>query len=254
MKRLFIKIPVLSAIVWSLTGCDKNEIKYGDFEVVDGSKALLKVNIVSPYRSNPSMYIGIDGQRVSSPITSRTPYPGGGYNTGGGSTADYMALAPGKHAFKMAIPNVGQGTDSIVLYTTEINLQAGINQSLHVCDTGANTTSFLLTDDVAMPDSGFVKYNFVHLMPNVPALDLYFGTKLLASNVPYKGNFAFTMPTPTASAAWSIREAGTATNLASYTSASSYTNRRVYTVFASGYAGLASTDTRRPFVSFYLNW
>lgn len=244
----------LSALVCSLASCDKNEIKYGDFDVVDASKALLKVNIVSPYRSNPQIYIGIDGQRVSNPITSRTPFPGGGYNTGGGSTADYMALTPGKHEFKIAIPNIGKDTDSIVLYTTEINLEAGKNQSLHVCDTGTNTTSFLLTDDVKMPDSGFVRYKFVHLMPNVAAIDLYYGTTKLATEIPYKGSFEFTMARPTASAAWTTKVAGTSTTLATYTSASTYTNSRVYTAFASGYSGLTSTDPRRAFVSFFLNW
>lgn len=257
MKKLFITIPVLSAFICFLTGCDKNEIKYGDFDVVDGSNALLKVNMAIPYKTNPTMYIGIDGKRVSNPITSRTPFPGGGYNTGGGSTADYMVLAPGKHTVSVVIPKkaIGEtGIDSISLFETEITLEAGKNQSLHISDTGSTTNAFLLADDVSMPDSGFVRYKFVHLMPNVAAIDLYYGTKVLATNVPYKGSFEFTMARPTASAAWSTKVAGTSTTLASYTSTSTYTNSRVYTVFASGYSGLASPDTRRPYVSFYLNW
>ena len=260
MKKLLIAIPVLSTLLFSLTGCKKNEIKYGDFDVVDDSKALLKVNVASPYQTNPTMYIGLDGNRLSNPITSRTPFPGGGYNTGGGSTADYMALTPGKHAFKLAIPAkdpVKAGADSIVLFQTDITLESGRSQSLHICDTAANTQAIMVSDDRLAADSGTVKYNFVHLIPNVPAIDLYFGTTIVAANVPYKGNKTFSMALPAAVLAWTIRPAGDAvTSLATYPAASStatVTNKRVYTVFASGFKG-ATDATRKPYVSFFLNW
>lgn len=262
MKTLSITIAACSALLVLAAGCDKNEIKYGDFERVSADQALLKFNLATPYRSNPGMYIGIDGKRVSNPITSRTPFPGGGFNTGGGSTADYLALTPGKHTVSIVIPKKAPGetgVDSIPLFQTEITIEAGKNQSLHIADTGANTTAFLLTDDATKADSGFIKYNFVNLMPNEPALDLYYdSTNLVAANVPYKGNKTFTMPLPATSLPWIIRPAGApatkATIIASYASASTLTNRRSYTVFASGYAGLISPDTRRPYVSFFLNW
>jgi hypothetical protein len=257
MKKLLIAIPVLSTLLSSMAGCKKNEIKYGDFDVVGPDKALLKVNVVSPYQTNPSMYIGLDGNRISNPITSRTPFPGGGYNTGGGSTADYMAFAPGKHAFKLAIPAkdpLKVGADSIVLFQTDITIEAGISQSLHVCDTAANTQVVIVVDDRVAPDSGTIKYNFVHLIPNVPAIDLYYGTTIVAANVPYKGNKSFSMALPASSLAWTIRPAGdAATSLATYTSSSTIGNKRVYTVFASGFKG-ATDATRKPFVSFFLNW
>jgi hypothetical protein len=262
MKKLSITIAAFSTLLVLAAGCDKNEIKYGDFERVSADQALLKINLATPYKSNPSMYIGIDGKRVSNPITSRTPFPGGGYNTGGGSTADYLALTPGKHTVSIAIPKKTPGetgVDSIALFQTEITIEAGKNQSLHIADTGTSTTAFLLTDDVTKADSGFVKYNFVNLMPNVPAIDLYYdSTTLVAGNVPYKGSKSFTMKLPATSLPWIIRAAGDpatkATIITSYASAATITNRRVYTVFASGYAGLASPDARRPFVAFFLNW
>jgi Domain of unknown function (DUF4397) len=261
MKKRSITIPVISMLLLSMAGCDKNEIKYGDFDRVSTDQALLKVNVVTPYASNPFLYIALDGNRLSSPMTSRTPFPGGGYNTGGGSTADYMVLAPGKHAFSVAIPKktVGQtGVDSIVLFQTEITLEAGKNQSLHISDTAANTVATLITDNVAKPDSGFARYNFVNLMPNVPAIDLYYdSTNLVAANVPYKGSKEFTMAIPAATLSWIIRPAGAAatkaTILAGYPSASTITNRRSYTVFASGFNG-ATDATRKPYVSFFLNW
>jgi hypothetical protein len=264
MKKLSIAIPVFSALLVLAAGCDKNEIKYGEFDRVSADQALLKINNVSTYRSNPTIYIGIDGKRVSNPITSRTPFPGGGYNTGGGSTADYLALTPGKHTVSLVIPKKSLGEthlDSISLFTTEITIEAGKNQSLHITDTGAATQAILLADDVIKADSGFAKYNFVNLMPNVPAVDLYYDSlNLVIGNIPYKGSKSFTMPIPATSLSWIIRPAGApatkATIIAGYPSASTITNRRSYTVFANGYNGIATTgtDPRRPFVSFYLNW
>jgi hypothetical protein len=107
-----------------------------------------------------------------------------------------------------------------------------------------------------MPDSGFVRYQFVNLMPNVEAIDLYFGTAKLASAVPYKDTAVFTMLVPLATAAWTTKIAGTNTTIATYAGATTnYTNRRVYTVFANGYyATPALTDTRRAYLSFYLIW
>jgi len=93
-------------------------------------------------------------------------------------------------------------------------------------------------------------------MPNVPAIDLYYDTIKVASNIAYlsSSNYFDIIRTPT-SLAWTIREAGTlptSTALATYTSANTTQNQRVYTAFASGYKG--SIDAvRRPYIAFYLS-
>ncbi|MGF1922763.1 MAG: DUF4397 domain-containing protein, partial [Bacteroidia bacterium] len=111
-------------------------------------------------------------------------------------------------------------------------------------------------EDVTRPDSGIVKFRFTNLMPNVPAVDLYIGSVLVMGNIPFMGISApFTLPTSQVniSSTWAIRPAGalpTSTALATYNSASTLINSRVYTVFATGYSG--STDAvRRPYVAFY---
>ena len=88
-------------------------------------------------------------------------------------------------------------------------------------------------------------------MPNVPSIDLYNGTTLVASGIAYKSTSDyFTLQLP-ASSAWTIKAAGSSTTLATYSSASTITNARSYTAFAQGYAG--STDaTRKPYISFFL--
>jgi len=256
MKKITIILLVSVVVLLAGIRCSKNEIKYGDFDVVSGDQALLKINYVSAYASNPSVYLGIDGARVSNPLTGRTPFPGGGYNTGGGSTADYLAFAPGKHVLTVIIPKKGTGDDSISLFSTEINIEGGKSQTVHITDTAANTQALATIDDRTKPDTNSIRYKFVHLMPNVPAIDLYYGTTVMATNVTYKGVTEFTMKIPPTSLAWAVRPAGalaTSTALATYTSLSTITNRRVYTIFALGYSG--STDAaRKPYVSFLLNW
>jgi len=256
MKR--ISIILLASVVVLLTGirCTKNEIKYGDFDVIAGDQALLKINYVSAYASNPTVYLAIDGERVSNPLTSRTPFPGGGLNTGGGSTADYLTFAPGKHVLSVVIPKKGTGDDSIPLLSAEINIEGAKSQTVHITDTAANTQVVTSIDDRTKPDTNSIRYKFVHLMPNVPAVDLYYGTTVMATNVAYKEVAVFTTKIPPASLAWAVRPAGalpTSTALATYTSLSTITNRRVYTIFALGYSG--QTDAaRKPYLSFLLNW
>lgn len=250
MKKYFFTT-ITSVVLVIQFGCNKNEIKYGDFDLISNNNANLKVNFTSAYASNPDIQFKIDGKRVSNAIKTRTPFPGGGYNTGGGSTPDYLAVKTGSIAFTASVPQKGTEIDSILLFSTNLDLTGGSFSTLNISDTGASTSSLLVTDDRVSPDSGFVKYRFVNLMPNVPSIDLYNGTTLVASGIAYKSasNY-FTLQLP-ASSAWSIRAAGSSTNLATYSSASTITNARSYTAFAQGYAG--STDaTRKPYISFFL--
>ena len=255
MKQSTI-IYTLLAVVLLSAGCKKNEIKYGEFDNVSPEQALLKINFVSGYASNPAVQFVINGERVSTLITSRTPFPGGGFNTGGGSTPDYLALTPGSKEFKVSIPKKGTNTDSIVLFTTNFNIEAGKAHVAHITDTASKTKILVTNEDLTKPDSGFVKLKFVNLMPNVPAIDLYYGTNKVASNIAYlAASDYFTMQVPSTSLAWAIREAGaapTSTALATYSSASTTANQRIFTAFALGYKG--STDAvRKPYISFLVN-
>ena len=262
MKKIFQYTSLALAGAMLMASCKKNEIKYGDFELVGPDKALFKVNNLSQYKTNPTVVFTIDGKRVNNPITARTPFPGGGLNTGGGSTANYMLFASGSHEFRVVIPSKVTNEDSLELYKTNINLEGGNYQTLHITDTGANTFSTLITDVLQRPDSGKVKYVFLNLMPDAPALDLYYDSTLLASNVAYKSSVEFSKPSSLTAAkpGWWARQSGAAPGtkaLVAYATEagviSSQLNQRVFTIFTSGYASLAGTDTRRPFLSFVFN-
>lgn len=223
----------------------------------------MKVNFISSYQANPSYQIKVDGIRVSSNLTYATPFPGGGLNTGGGNYADYLAVEPGERKITISRPYVGTNNDSVELAAATVTLAADKFYSLYFADTAANTTSILLEDDLKAPDSGFVKYRVVNLIPDLAAgVDIYFGTGAtsttstkVAGPIAYKASSQyFTVPINTGTV-WSFRPGGaaaTTTATASYTSASTVTNQRVFTIITRGYNSQTAAP-RAKAISFIYN-
>lgn len=236
-------------------------------ELVDDTKALVKFNYASQYSNNRSVFIKVNDQRVSTLITGRTPFPGGGYNTGGASTGDYLSFPAGDLKVAIVLPHkVDNGLDSLILFSTNVNVAGGKKYVLHITDTLTTTKTLLTEENFTRPDTATARYRLVNLMPNVPAIDLWYGSaaataadqsgdSLVVSNAAYLTiTPEFTMHAGVAKY-WKIRPAGAAkissTILAFYTSTSSVINQRVYTAFASGYSG--KTNTQKPYISFLLS-
>jgi hypothetical protein len=237
--------------------CEKNELKTPAVQPVT-DKAQVKVIFFSAYKANPLYQININDARVSNALggtSNPSPFPGGGLNTGGGSSADYLALTPGSNKVSIAIPKIGTNTDSVPLASTTVSLESGKKYSLYFTDTAANATSLLVEDSLKIPDSGFARYKFINLMPNQPALDLYIGTTKVASNIGYKQvSPSFVLPTNLTGFTWAIKKAGDAANVGTYAgAASSVANQRVFSVIARGYSGIPTTDFRKPTVSLTYN-
>ncbi len=254
MKKIIISAAFV-AFLASMAGCEKNVEYNATRDLVDSQTALLKINYGSLYPANYPVQLSINGVRMSGLITGRTPFPGGGFNTSGANFPDYLALEAGSKTLTIAIPKKGTNVDSVVLFNSTFSIQAGKNYTAHVTDTFTKTKLYLDQDNLEAPATGFSRYKFVNIMPNVPAVDLYFGTEKVASNITYLSSSPyFTIANPSVITPWSIREAGTSptsTALAVYSSANTYITRRVYTVFALGYKGSTATTTR-PYVSFFL--
>ncbi|PST83979.1 DUF4397 domain-containing protein [Pedobacter yulinensis] len=259
--KIFSKIyliPVLAMAI--IAGCKKEEGNiFSDYELVDqSSMAFIKVNYNVAFRNNPAAQLKINGVRVSGAnLQTRYPFPGGGFNTLGGSTGDYLPVMPGATQVSLSIPKRGTSIDSVNIYQTTVSAVAGKYYSLHVADT-LNTKSLLVEEDYSLPDTASMRYRFVNLMANVPAVDLYNGTVKVASAIPFMGiSEKFTLKFNTATPiSWSVRVAGalpTSTALATYSNVNTALNQRVYTIFATGYNGVgtASTEPRRPFVALY---
>jgi hypothetical protein len=269
MKKISIISACILLAVACVIGCKKNIINYGSVELQDDTKALLKFNYASQYANNRSVYLKINDQRVSNLITGRTPFPGGGYNTGGSSTTDFLQVTPGTIKISVGLPRkVDNGTDSIILYSTTIDIAAAKNYVVHITDTAATTKTVLTEEVFTKPDSLVSRFHFINLMPNVPAIDLYYGAtaanatdqstdSLLVSNIAYLQNSAdFTIKMSGANKIFKIRPAGAAktaaTLLATYTTTSVPNSRRSFTAFASGYSGKVSPSTQRPYISIFL--
>lgn len=258
----------LSLFVICLIGCKKadNDGIVSTFDKNLQGKAMLKINTASVFANNPGMRIKINDILVSDVITARTPYPGGGYNTGGNSLGTYLSVPAGDVKVSLMIPYRKGGTiadtlkwaqDSISLFNTNINVTSGKYYTLHITDTVVNNfKSKLFEESLALPTDTLPYFKFVNLMPNVSAVDLYFGPTLVATNIKYlESSPEFTVDLSQTSTAWTVRQTGlpqTAPALATYTSTGTLTRGRKYTAFAMGYVGLAGTaEPRRPFISFY---
>lgn len=244
---------LLASSVLFVAGCKKSDDYKAEFDRIGPTQSLLKINYASAYVLNPAVQLNIDDTRVSGLITGRTPFPGGGYNTNGSSFPDYLSLAPGTRKLSVVIPKKGTSVDSIVLFSTQLELIAGVNQSVHIMDTLTKTKALLVTDNISLPTAFKARYRFVNLIPNSDALDLYYGPMKVAAAVPYNTPGAvFEMPAAIPDT-FRIREAGSNTVLALYTSGSVISNQRVYTAFAMGYKGSTSA-TLKPYISFALNY
>jgi hypothetical protein len=257
MKKYLLIFGMVMAVI-TIYSCKKNTISVAPFDVAN-DQALFKLNYACPYRSIGAVQIKIDGERVSNTITYNTPFPGGGLNTGGSSNADYMSLSPGEHTVSLSVPKAGSSEDSIPLYSTNVNVDGRTYYTLHVSDTSNNTFSVLLTDLDSKPDSGVSKFSFVNLIP-ASAIDLYYGTTKVASNVGFKNSTDTFSLAAGANLQFFIRLAGSAPNstaLATYpvTGSAGYQipNQRVYTAYARGYLGQPSGDPRRAQLSFLFN-
>ncbi|MFT4093632.1 MAG: hypothetical protein QM640_08325 [Niabella sp.] len=268
MKLFFYTLFLSSFMVFLIWGCKKNQvgtISSNISDEVSSSQAMLKINYASLYEDNRYVLIKLNGQRVSSLLRGRTPYPGGGLNTYGSNYPLFFAVEAGDVSVDITMPytedSAHNGADSAVLYSTAINLTAGNTYVLHITDTSDNTNSVLTTENLNKADSGYNVYRFINLMPNVEAVDLYYGTSssavtgdtLLASNISYLSQSDYITLPIKSTRYWKIRPAGadvtSSTVLAYYSSSSSYVNSRTFTIYALGYNGI-TTAPRKPYVSF----
>lgn len=261
--KIYKYLIIISCALLFFASCDKTVLDYGEVQKLTPETPLIKINYASAYKDDRFVIVKFNGKRVTSRIQNRTPFPGGGYNTRGDVRADYLTIDPGTVKLTVALPfKKDNGLDSLELYSTTLQIEPGKRYVIHIADTAKFTKSVLTEENFLMPDSGFAKYRFINLMPNVPAVDLYYGQSatvhtadsLIAANIGYLKTSDYITLNRASARTWKIRPAGaartTATILASYTSTSSLLNQRTYTVYAHGYSGM-TTATEKPYVSFF---
>lgn len=260
--KIFIIFSFFTLLLF-VFGCSRNEIDYGDIQVVSPEDAIVKINYASLYSDNRQVFIKFNGSRVTPLIYGRQPFPGGGYNTYGDVRADFLVVKPGDLHMSVVLPHkIDDGLDSLELYSADFKTEAGKRYTIHIADTAQFTRSLMSEEDFSMPDSGYARYRIINMMPNVPAIDLYYGQdaastladSLVAANVKYMEFSDYFTINRASTRTWKIRPAGaartSATVLASYTSTNTLQNQRTYTVFALGYNGITAAP-RKPYLSFF---
>lgn len=243
---------MLAAGVITLSACEKNTFRTTERSFEEG-KAQIKLGLFNAPTAATSVLAYLNGDRVSSALLLPYPFPGGGFNTGGSSNGDYLAVDAG--ANKLQLYTTNPGTANIVkeFMTANLTFEANKKYTVYTTDTAENAVAIIAPDDAIAPDSGYSRIRFIHLMPNVPAVDFYKGNTLLKSNVQYK-QFTDFFDIPFGSDSFSVRVAGTAPGSA--LSALAYrviapTNRRIYSFLSRGYQG--ATLLRAPNVSAIVN-
>lgn len=272
MKKTILKygIPVLAMVL--LYACSKKDgITNQPYDAygISGTQGQLKINLAFAYTVDYStIRIKVNGKTVSSSLQSRQPFPGGGYNTRGSNFALYLSVPQGANTVSVVLPKVGTDTDSIVMYSGSVTIPDNSPYTLHLADTVGNPRSgkmdeILVKNVVNKMDTGFCRFKFVNLIPNLPAVDLYLNGVLIKSNIAYKSatdtfsvRTGVNQPgwTSAITTTWAVRPAGalpTSTATASYASSNGLQSQKVMTIFSMGYS--AATGTRLPFVAFTLD-
>ncbi|HJV18253.1 MAG TPA: DUF4397 domain-containing protein [Sediminibacterium sp.] len=267
MKKISLKYIIPAAAFLFLYACTKNDgvtnqaySAYG----TSGTAGQLKVILGFAYTVDyNTMVIKINDKVVSNALQTRTPFPGGGYNTRGSNFPNYLSVPQGSNKIAVVIPKKGTAEDSIVLYTTNITIPDNAPYTLHIADTAANTQSKLVKNEIAKVDTGHCRFRFVNLIPNLPAVDIYLNGQLIKNNVAFMAaTDTFTLKTGVNApgyvsgnaTTWDVRPAGAAITtkaIATYSSGNTLQSERVMTIFTMGYSG--STGTRLPYVSFTLD-
>jgi len=262
-----IKYIMPLALLFVFASCKKNTgVTNQPYDTygTPANKGQLKVNLAFAYAIDyANLRIKLNGAYVSNLLQSRTPFPGGGFNTRGSNFALYMSVPLGRNEVSVVMPRTNTNIDSVVLFSTNVNIADNTPQTLHITDTAANTRSVLVRNNIVGIADGMCRFNFVHLMPNVPAVDLYLNGVLMRANIPYLGTSgAMDIPVGInapgfvsgATTTWAVRAAGatsTSAALVSFANASGLQSGVALTGFCMGYAG--ATGARLPFLAMTLD-
>jgi hypothetical protein len=250
-QKIFLSLFALAGI--AMLGCKKNEFRRDEYDTPTG-KAIVKVAYFSADSVSRSAQIYINNQLVSNSINSFTPFPGGGYNTGGNTDNGYLAVdaSKGTADFKFVTANPGSTIISKELFTVSAPVFPNVQQIVFITDTAANTNAFTVKAEADRPDSGFVKMQFVNCIPDSGPISFYFKDSLVADNLKYKESIDFrTLPLYVDTLKiYPTGVAPTVANRIAFYSFAGIGNQKIYSALCRGYIKAKTTgDIRIPKVS-----
>lgn len=257
MMKLNIIFSCALMILLTNIGCKKNTYQVTERITNDGS-AQVKLGYFSAYTVTPNTILYVNDVPVSNTLAAPVSFPGGGLNMNGLSNGDYLLIKPGTTKIQGFRPVPGTGNIMTKLFEFNQEFSANTNYTFYITDTASSTVGFSLEDIKVKPDSGFARFKFVNIMPNLPAVDLYKGSTvgtatLLQGNVNYKtATPIFDLPLPISDSFY-IRPAGAAATTQPIARRFfAFSNQRIYTMLARGYNGSVLT-TLAPNISVIVN-
>ena len=164
IKNTFRIFVALITLFW-LASCEKNKLRTSQYFLAE-DKAYTKFYFLSP--GTPAVMIKINDVKINGGNTSGSA----GVFPSTITFPDYAGTFPGGN-IKMALPNVGTGNDSTVIFTGILSTEAKKFYSVTLADTGVSRTLFTVEDKPAeLPDSGFYKIRFINAMGKSPNVSI----------------------------------------------------------------------------------
>ncbi|WP_162276914.1 DUF4397 domain-containing protein [Mucilaginibacter pedocola] len=161
------------------------------------------------------------------------------YSFGFGNGIDYVSAYTGKRTAKFTTA----GTQTVYKSDT-LTLNQNRYYSLFLTNTTGNEQLLLLSDTIAKPADGKAGVRLINLSPDAPAVDLVIkdGATVVA-NKAFKAYSGF-VPVASNKYTLEIRQAGTATVLATLTNVN-LSNGSLYTVWLQGLAAAGTPDAKK---------
>jgi hypothetical protein len=165
IKNYIVPVFALLVVLTSITSCEKNTLRSSETFLAE-DKAYTKFYFLSP--GTPAVMIKVNDVKINGTNTSGSA----GVFPSTITFPDYAATVPGGN-IKMALPNIGTGNDSVVIFTGTLPTKAGKFHSVTLADTGIDRTLFTVEDNSGnLPDSGFYYVRFINAVAKSPNISL----------------------------------------------------------------------------------
>jgi len=248
-KKINCNLSILVVLVIIFISCEKSELRLTE-TFLPTDQAFVRFNLHSP-NTLGSVAIKINDQKINGNLTS----PISGVFPAVVNTPEYAAVPVGSN-FKLSILRTASLTDSVLLFSSNLQLEKNKFYSVYLADTFSTRSLFILEDnDASLVDTAFVKLRLVNAMPNTALsfieIDSLNPTSVkrdtLSRNIAFKSSSGFlTVPlrNPTnAPLRFRIVSSSTGATVASfnptvaYATAGTFSAGRSMTITISGFLG-----------------
>lgn len=162
-----IKNKIFIACLFLITGiaCKKNIIENLPYDLPT-DKAYVRFALFSP--GTTAVLIKVNDIKINGSNTGGN----GGIYPSISNTPDYAAV-PTTGNFRLSLANSGTSNDSVLIFNSQIAVQAGKFYAVTLADTGIDRTVFSVPDNLGpLPDSGFFNLRLINAMAKTEPLNL----------------------------------------------------------------------------------